>query len=713
MGAPFTIESIINLYNRVEIVETLKPFINDSLRDIGRGHHVGDCPFCQTDQEALASSAQKPMFYVDEIHNSYDCHSCGSGGDAIAFLMQYKNQSYAQALEDLATIEGISLENETLTTQQLSDAMVMDVATEYYKLHTDKIRPYLHSKGFDDETIDAFDVGFAPKKSFGLIGFVESRTNANLFDIQQALFRQVMLKVDKKYLDAITNQDGVVDKEAIDFSDNFIFYETFYGGRIMFPLRETSGTVVGFSARWLDEDLMSDKPPRGTPKYVNTAEKEPIFGKNTLFKKRTFVYGLRQSMEEIRKNKKVNIVEGYTDAMAVYQANKTLPAQDRVMPVAIGGTAFGIHKARVLARHADYFNFIFDGDNAGVDAVKKELQAAMYVNVPATITLLPGNSDPHSFLQDNNFSWDAITSLPVHDAASLFIGAAKKKRALAIMENMPQSKEAPDKQFAKIFEEFSTRDRYEIAKEVITHYYDWATDKSLVYALIQDLAPKLALPTEAFVELYRENLLQRRNKYPDFRRVTEKGTRKINIQMNPYNLLVGDQFLCHVLCADQPMVDEVLQRVPIDSSALSTQQQQVYKHIVAEKSRATNGFLANPSKYGKWEKYSNGGSVHQQGLFTGSSVSEEVIKFFQDAKRKGELKIYPSAMIKLINAPPQKSLTTAVKLLEHRQIQTTIDNHFERLEAQVALGVLGDTPKEDIITEIERLYVLGVEQLPS
>ncbi|WP_020574510.1 DNA primase [Actinopolymorpha alba] len=327
-------DDIALVRERTRIDEVISQYV--TLRPAGAGSLKGLCPF---------HDEKSPSFNVRPQIGYAHCFGCGVGGDAIWFIQEIEGLSFVEAMERLAARAGIQLRyadgaapdrRQPGTRARLIEAH--KAAAEFYaeQLHTSpdagQGRSFLAERGFDREAAEQFGVGFAPRGPLALLSHLRARG----------------------FSDEELNTAGLVASGARGHYDRF-------RGRLVWPIRELSGDVVGFGARRLFED------DRIEAKYLNTPE-TPIYHKSQL------LYGVDLARREIARRSQAVVVEGYTDVMACHLAG---------VPTAVAtcGTAFGEDHARVLRRllldHEQFRGeviFTFDGDEAGQRAAMRAFE---------------------------------------------------------------------------------------------------------------------------------------------------------------------------------------------------------------------------------------------------------------------------------------------------------------------------------------------------
>jgi DNA primase len=347
-------EDIALVRDRTAIADVISEHV--TLKPAGGGNLKGLCPF---HDEKTAS------FTVAPGRNVYFCHGCGQGGDAIKFLMDIDHLSFVEAVERLAGRAGIQLRyieggpapvrQQQGQRQRLVAAHA--AAAEFYadQLGTapaQKAREFLAERGFDRATAQQYGCGFAPDAWDHLAKHLRQKGYSPQELITAGLVREA-------------RSGSLIDR---------------FRGRLLWPIRDLTGDVIGFGARRLfDQD--------DGPKYLNTPE-------TPLYKKSHVLYGVDRAKREIAKQGRVVIVEGYTDVMACHLA-------DVPTAVATCGTSFGSDHIGVLRRllmdtdgFAGEIIFTFDGDAAGQKAALRAFEEDQKFVGRTFIAISPDNMDP-------------------------------------------------------------------------------------------------------------------------------------------------------------------------------------------------------------------------------------------------------------------------------------------------------------------------------
>ena len=341
-------EKIQEIREATDIVDLVSRFV--TLKKRGKSY-VGLCPF---------HTEKTPSFSVDPVRGFYHCFGCGVGGNVFTFVMQMDKVSFPEAVRSLAMKAGIPLpvaeEDDGRAKDEELLYHVNQEVSDFYRrclYETDageKALVYFTDRGFDRDTIDKFQIGYAPNRWDGLQKLAE-RVSMELGSLMKA---------------------GLIvrRKEGEGYYDRF-------RGRLMFPVLNASGRVVGFGGRVLKEEA-------GVPKYINSAE-TPIYQKGRL------LYGLFQSASGIRREDRVLLVEGYTDLMRLHQCKLDYG-------VATSGTALTEDQANLIARYTKNVTLVFDGDSAGFSAALRGVDVLVGAGLNVEIVRLPAGSDPDSVL---------------------------------------------------------------------------------------------------------------------------------------------------------------------------------------------------------------------------------------------------------------------------------------------------------------------------
>lgn len=340
---------IDDLLQRVDIIEVVNRYV--PLKKSGQNFSAC-CPF---------HNEKSPSFTVSPTKQFYHCFGCGAHGSALTFLMEHTQSGFVDAVETLAAQVGMTVptearhNSETETRRPTHDALeLMQAATRYYRDQL-KLNPraidYLKNRGLSGQIAARFGIGYSPD------GWQNLEAIAADYQTSKSLLESGLV---------IQNDQG---RRYDRFRD-----------RIMFPIINTKGQMIGFGGRVLD---------KGEPKYLNSPE-------TVLFEKGKELYGLYQARNAIRDKGRVLVVEGYMDVVALAQFGIEYA-------VATLGTATTPQHLQKLMRQTDHIYFCFDGDSAGRRAAWRALENALPMlndSVTCDFVFLPEEHDPDSYIRE-------------------------------------------------------------------------------------------------------------------------------------------------------------------------------------------------------------------------------------------------------------------------------------------------------------------------
>jgi DNA primase len=341
-----------DLLNRVDVVDVVQRYVQ--LRKAG-ANYVGLCPF---------HNEKTPSFSVSPTKQFYHCFGCGAHGNAVGFLMAYAAMGYVDAVKELAAQVGMQVpESRPRTPEEAARKerepdlyAVMERAMNFYRGELKKSPraiEYLKARGLTGEIAARYRIGYAPDDWQALRGVFPNYED-------QALAEVGLL---------VQNDEG---KRYDRFRD-----------RIMFPILNPRGAVIGFGGRIVD---------KGEPKYLNSPE-------TALFEKGRELYGLPQARDAIRAASRVVVVEGYMDVVALAQFGVGYAV------ATLGTATTPVHVSKLL-RLADELVFCFDGDAAGRKAAWRALEVSLPLapdHKPVRFLFLPQGEDPDSYVRKYGF----------------------------------------------------------------------------------------------------------------------------------------------------------------------------------------------------------------------------------------------------------------------------------------------------------------------
>ena len=344
-------EKLDEVRNAIDIVDLIGAFL--PLKKRGKSF-IGLCPF---------HVEKTPSFNVSPERQMYHCFGCGVGGNAITFVMDFEKVSFLEAVRSLAEKAGIVLPQDTAedgdraSEQEQLYQVCREAGLLFYKnlTETDEGKyawEYFHKRGFTDETIRTFGLGYSMNAWESFISFS----------------REKNIPIE------LAEKAGLVRKRD-DGS-----YHDYFRGRGMFPIFSTTGRVVGFGARKLRED-----DPLG--KYLNSPE-------TLIYNKSKLLYGIYQAKDAIREKDFVILVEGYADLITTFQSGvKNI--------VASSGTALTQEQIQLISRYTKNITIMYDADSAGSKAALRGVDLVLENDLDVRVAPLPEGDDPDSFIREN------------------------------------------------------------------------------------------------------------------------------------------------------------------------------------------------------------------------------------------------------------------------------------------------------------------------
>lgn len=330
------------------------------------------CPF---------HNEKTPSFMVSEERQSFHCFGCNKGGDLFTFVMEVEGVDFKEALALLAERANIDLSAYRKEGQFSSDASadapkpriseILELSTKFFEKQLwdgagkEKIVGYLRGRGLSDESIRNFRLGYAPDGWRHLFDFLIGRGyRADEIEAAGLIIRK--------------SNDGALASNLLPLNSHY--YDRFRD-RILFPIEDTVGRVIGYSAR------VAPGGDESQAKYINTPE-------TAVYRKSKVLYGLSKAKQEIKQQKHAVIVEGNMDVIAAHQAGVT-------NAVAVSGTALTGEQLDILKRYANRVKFFFDMDGAGQAAAKKSTELALGKEMEVSIVAIPFGKDAADMGKEN------------------------------------------------------------------------------------------------------------------------------------------------------------------------------------------------------------------------------------------------------------------------------------------------------------------------
>lgn len=350
-------DTIQQILDTARVEEVVGDFV--SLKRRG-SNFIGLCPF---------HNEKTPSFHVSPTKGIYKCFGCGKAGNSVGFVMDHEKFTYPEALRYLAKKYHIEIQEEEETAEKLAERTereallsITEFAGKFFidQLHnTDEGKSvglsYFHDRGFSDDTIREFQLGYSP-------------------DSWDAFCSHALKN---GYSAEMIEKSGLGIKK-----DNDKFYDRFRG-RVIFPIHNQSGRIIGFGGRIMTSD-------KSKPKYVNSPESE-------IYNKSKTLYGISLAKHAISANDMCYLVEGYTDVISLHKSG----IQN---VVASSGTSLTVDQIRLIKRYTPNITVLYDGDPAGIKASFRGIDMILEQGMNVKALLFPDGEDPDSFARKRRSS---------------------------------------------------------------------------------------------------------------------------------------------------------------------------------------------------------------------------------------------------------------------------------------------------------------------
>lgn len=347
-------EIVEQILQAARIEEVVSEFV--TLKKRG-ANLIGCCPF---------HNEKTPSFNVNPARNIFKCFGCGKAGDSAKFLMEHEHLTYPEALRYLAKKYNIKIEEREATAEEIAAQTerermfnINEFADKYFVdilWNTEEGKTigleYFRERGFLNPIIEQFHLGYSPAK---WDAFTEHAKQNGY-------------------------SDELLEKIGLSIKGNKGLYDR-YHGRVMFPIQNLTGKVIGFGGRILVND-----PEKKSPKYQNSPESE-------IYDKKQTLYGIFQARSAIAKQDECILVEGYFDVLRMHQVGI-----ENV--VASSGTSLTIEQIRLVKRYTSNITMLYDGDAAGIHAAIRGTDMILAEGMNVRVVVLPPEHDPDTFAKD-------------------------------------------------------------------------------------------------------------------------------------------------------------------------------------------------------------------------------------------------------------------------------------------------------------------------
>jgi len=352
--------TVDQIKSRLNVVDVVQSYVK--LQKAG-ANFKANCPFHQE---------RTPSFFVSPARDSWHCFGCSRGGDIFSFVMEIEGVDFPEALKILADRAGVEIEkiNHKEKNERLKLFRLMEDAKKFYEFRLKKhqaVIEYLKKRGMTGQSAKNFGVGFAPEGWRNLYDFLKQ----------------------KGYSDGEMEKAGMVVKSQISNLKTQNYYDRFRN-RIMFPLTDVSGRVVGFSGR-----IFGQETSETGGKYINTPQ-------TVLYDKSRLLYAFDKAKNEIRKKDACVLVEGQMDAIMSHQAGL-------INTVAVSGTALTAEHLKLIKRLTQNIVMSFDKDAAGISAAGRGIGMALAEGFEIKVAVAPSGKDPADAVSENPAGWISAT----------------------------------------------------------------------------------------------------------------------------------------------------------------------------------------------------------------------------------------------------------------------------------------------------------------
>lgn len=346
-------DTIATILDTVHIEEVVSDFV--SLKKRG-ANLIGVCPF---------HKEKTPSFIVSPAKGIFKCFGCGKAGDSVRFIMEHEHYTYPEALRYLAQKYNITIEEKELSPEEMvaqnERERMFNINTFAQQYFSETMKDddegiavgmsYFRERGFRDAIINKFQLGYCLNQRDAFVQHA----------LKNGYSKELLLKIGL----ASGNEERMYDR---------------YQGRVIFPIHNLTGKVIGFGARILSSD-------KTKAKYLNSPESE-------IYNKSQTLYGIYFAKNEISRLDNCILVEGYADVLSMHQAGI-----ENV--VASSGTSLTIEQIRLISRYTKNVTVLYDGDSAGIHAALRGTDMILEEGLNVRIVVLPPDEDPDSFVQHN------------------------------------------------------------------------------------------------------------------------------------------------------------------------------------------------------------------------------------------------------------------------------------------------------------------------
>lgn len=579
----FTVQDVID---SCDIVEYMKRDHSD-LKKRGRGYEMC-CPF---------HNEKTPSFKVNPQKQFYHCFGCGETGNIITYVAKTKRLSNSEAITLLAEENGFDVYSSEGEKQDYSRAKaVIEEAVSFYQKNFDQAYDYVClERGVSEEMVRKFKIGFAPRDN----------------SLKNHLLRRGFTIPEIARQNLIVLSDG-----RSRGSENPDDYYDYFRGRIMFPVKNRYGYLVGFGSRITleEETWRAETGKKKGPKYLNSSAENNFFGR-PLYHKSGVVYGLAEADKLMSDS--LYLVEGYLDVIMMIQAG--IPA------IAAQGTAFTIGQAKLIKRYTDYLINLGDPDDAGLNSLRRAMKHQLQSGILPLAKFLPRGLDPADFVSYHPESAiKALDDLKLYNPVEAL--AESLKRLHPDFNNNYITKR---NFFNRVFHEF----------------FELFPERKDQLILLNDLASFIGLPSSYAHAAFQDSLLKDIPKGVDTPSLTVSSPK---MQQN-----VATQLVAHLLVDHPQRALTKLKQIP-----LSTPPFKDYQLTILNELKDLH------------EQHGQSSLTFDKELF---SESQDAVSWLLDLHAKGKLKERPKAEISILKRGFKPDTDGLSALLNKEYLRFSVD----------------------------------------
>ncbi|MDA3844882.1 MAG: DNA primase [Candidatus Kapabacteria bacterium] len=630
------------IVEQTDLVELVEEVVD--LKQRG-GNYLGLCPF---------HNEKTPSFNVMRDRGFYKCFGCGTSGDSIKFMMEYHGLSFVEALKELAKRAGILLPEDNLSDEQISQMNRKDVAFKVLKTAANYYHQSLHerygkiaavyfrNRNFSTELIEQFSLGYSPDS----------------WDATQNALRKEGFP-DSGMLDA-----GLIGRSQKSGS----LYDRFRG-RVMFPIQDNLGRIIGFGGRTLQDD-------KKEAKYINSPQ-------SNLYDKSKTLYGLFQAKSAIRSKKAVILTEGYADVLTLHQA-------DFKNTVASSGTSLTKEQLANMYRYCKKLYIVYDADEAGLKAAERALQMALEYGFEVNVVKLPVGEDPDSLVREHGAD---IFKTYLRDAPPFLPFMIDRYKTSGALDS-PSGKADAIRELVKIISSIPDRLQHD------EYMSRMATLMSLSESQIRNVYHEKSNQERKseYDKKYKSLKPELKANKPDIQTENNNGGRKINKELNASQrgsyqdeLSAEEYLLINLAVSQSDALKLLIDTYSINSDFFISQQGKHLFSIIQKVAKDEPDILSSLFRH---EEISDAdkniltgiatGNHYSKAAFTGEELSDNWSKYISEMPEKNVAAIVKDAVNSQELVSVKKAIATIQNTLKSAEVseQIALLNEFKALRGR-------------------------------